>query len=152
MSESKVINLHISDDVLKEFARVGFKKQEDISILEHISSCDYCTLRYDQYIEEDLLSLPIEFTDRVVKKAKKIRNLRRNGKWQFYGYCFRVGLACACSLVLLFSIDTTKMVTSNISLKGINKEVVSESIAKKIHNIKEYFNNLEVDFNENEKE
>lgn len=143
-------NLHIINDRLREFAINGVLKDEDTKILEHISTCDFCLMRYTSIVEEDLLALPVEFKENVIEKAKATRQpLFKEKKRLFYGYCFRVGLACACSLILLFSIDTTKFV--DIGEKMNQGNFISSMFSGKVQSVKDYIINLEENLNEVEK-
>lgn len=143
-------NLHINDDRLREFAIHGIVKDEDTRILEHISTCDFCLMRYTTFVEEDLLSLPVEFKENVIEKAKELKQpLFKEKQKLFYGYCFRVGLACACSILLLFSMDIAKI--TNISDKINQLNSVTSVIDGKFQSVKDYINNLEVISNEDEK-
>jgi hypothetical protein len=143
-------NLHILNDRLREFAISGVIKDEDTKILEHISTCDFCLMRYTAIVEEDLLSLPVEFGENVIEKAKETRQpLFKEKQKLFYGYCFRVGLACACSLILLFSIDTTKFVDIGEKMNQVN--LVSSMFSGKVQSMKDYIINMEGNLNEVEK-
>lgn len=143
-------NQHINDDRLRRFAINGVAQDKDTRLLEHISSCDYCLMRYTSFVEEDLLSLPVEFKENVIEKAKELKQpLFKEKKKLFYGYCFRVGLACACSILLLFSMDITKVTNKNDKINPLNS--VTSVFEGKFQSVKDYINNLEVNFNEDEK-
>ncbi len=137
---------HINNDSLREFARNGVANEQDTSILEHISTCDFCLMRYTTIVEEDLLSLPVEFKESVIEKAKELKKPLLKEKQYFYRYCFRVGFACACSILLLFSIDTNKIM--DISDKMSHMSSVTSVFDGKFQSVKDYINNLEVNFNE----
>lgn len=143
-------NLHIVNDRLREFAINGVLKDEDTIILEHISNCDFCLMRYTAILEEDLLSLPVEFKENVIEKVKETKlPLFKEKQKLFYGYCFRVGLACACSLILLFSIDTTKFIDIGEKMNQVNS--ITSIFSGKVQSVKDYINDMEGNLNEVEK-
>lgn len=109
---------HYSNEIIYNIARKGITNQGDLEAMEHINQCEECFDRYLSYMEENLLSLPISFKEEVLETAKvtmKRKGVEEGVKKAFYRYCFRVGFACACSLVLLFSLDSP--VLSNIGTR-----------------------------------
>ncbi len=147
MSE-KNMKLHISDEKLSKLAFRGFEGEEDLINLEHITLCDECAKRYATYIEGNLISTPRDFKEEVLRKADKLNLTLLKNKWKFYGYCFRVGLACACSILLLITFDTEKFSNMTTMINMNQNQGITDTIQDKLESFRDYINNLEVKFNE----
>lgn len=150
MSENNK-NIHINDQRIRELTRKGVTVHEDMICMEHIENCDFCFQRYIASMEENLLTLPVNFKEEVIGKAVKLKPVELFSKFKFYGYCLRVSLACACSILLLFSIDSFKISSIGSIMKQVKKEDVI-FFQEKFESFNKYFNNLEVNLNEKEKE
>jgi len=142
-------NLHISDEKIRKLAVHGLEEEADLISLGHISECNECATSYANYIENNLITVPADFKEEVMHKAEGLNLTLIKNKFKFYGYCFRVGLACACSILLLVTFDTDKA-TSLANIISKNNEV-TDSIQDGLQFFNDYINNLEVKFNEKEK-
>lgn len=143
-------NLHISDEKIKKLAMHGLEEEADLISLEHITNCNECAIAYANYIENNLITVPANFKDEVMVKAERLNLTFLKNRLKFYGYCFRVGLACACSILLLLTLDMDKITSIDAIIS--KNQVVTDSIQDRIESLNDYINNWEVKFNEKEKE
>lgn len=123
MSEWDKTKQHIREEEILRLSKDGIKNQKDFDLMEHVKECDDCFHLYLSGIEENLLSLPVNFKENITGKIQKQNKIEMflsgKKKFSFYGYCFRVGLACACSIILLFSFDLSQV--SSIGSKLIER-------------------------------
>jgi|GEM_PF-6853073 len=142
---------HYSNGIIYNIARKGIANPGDLEAMEHINQCEECFETYLSCMEENLLSLPVSFKEGVLEAAKE--TMKRKGveegiKKAFYRYCFRVGFACACSLVLLFSLDSPVLSNIGARLAQTGKTGITRW-SEGWETIQDLFDNQEV---ENERE
>lgn len=111
-NEPKQINskpeAHISDLEWSRFWQDQMTPDEQATVLEHTSGCEWCSGRMAALLpEENTLTAPAYFQEETVAYVKKQTRLYRlfgGRRFRFTLYCMKVGLVAACALFLVLSV------------------------------------------------
>lgn len=92
---------HLTDLDIKRFYSHSLQHVEEMSLLEHISKCDYCAGRLSSsFPVSELLSLPPDLCSDILSAARKIPS-KKERKLDFYRYSTKVVLAMGMAISLL---------------------------------------------------
>lgn len=99
---------HISKEALNAFRYHQLSEKETEALLEHISSCDFCSELFADTIQEELVKAPGDLKANLIKAVKRpevqlAKHAREASKRvQLFLYSLKVGTAMAGALLILF--------------------------------------------------
>lgn len=103
---------HLDDELLQKFHNHALEEDTYLSILEHISSCEECSVIYsNSFTQEDNIIcsphyLKSSIMERILqdkKKAHRIQTFKKSIDYQWFTYSLKVGFAMCAALLILFS-------------------------------------------------
>lgn len=102
---------HLPKELLYHFIHGKLDDNDYLEVLEHIASCDYCTVMYADSIEEkDIIPPPHYLKTKIMAQIHKentvvtfIHKKNSSIKQQLFLYSLKVGLAACVTLFLIFS-------------------------------------------------
>jgi len=134
-------NKHLSDEMFHAFIQDQLSQDVQLSFLEHISQCDYCSEKLAYFIEPVTVSAPVDLKKNIIASSKRfdvqvIKNAKEMTKrMQLVLYSLKVGAATVGAfIVLLLFINFTNATKGTKSL-DINLNKTKQSSDFSITNV-----------------
>lgn len=93
---------HKSQEELERFFKAELTEQEQETILEHLSYCDFCALQYSEFMETHLIKAPFDMKANILENSNFNKNTSKFMRRNFYQYCAKVCIGMFTSLLLIF--------------------------------------------------
>ncbi len=118
-------NKHITTSELEDFLQDRLSPIALESLLEHISSCDYCANLLARSMEKKLVPAPVDMKINILNKSKPFnlqinKRKKKSKQMQLFKYSFQVITASLCAIILIFS--TNKMPDTTYSDRNISRK------------------------------
>lgn len=137
--------MHIEDEELKKLQKGILEPDRLVYVLEHITTCDYCTDKLMNLEVEEIIPAPAYLKDKMIKRTQmldvkaEIQIKTTSKQAQLFMYGLKTTAAVLGALLLLFSVGQFKT-TSNIEL--MNKTVSTISWSNQLNEKSNYVANI----------
>lgn len=144
--------MHIEDEVLKKFQKGTLATEELIEVLKHMETCSFCTDRWMEIEDEEMIPAPSYLKEDILKSVHKadvqvnIHLRKTSKKTELFFYSLKTTAAVLGALILLISISYVN--TSGRVMDYKDRVSTSTSISEQLNeksnevvNIMTYFSN-----------
>lgn len=144
--------MHIDEEVLKKFQKRSLGSEELIEVLKHLETCSFCTDRWMEIEDEEMVLAPSYLKEDILKRVHKadvqvnIHLKKTSKKAELFYYSLKTTAAVLGALILLISISYVN--TSNRIMDYKDRALTSTSISEQLNeksnevvNIMTYFSN-----------
>lgn len=99
---------HIDQDKLQALYNNELSVTEQIDVLTHMGSCDFCTLEFDHIVEQHrLLKAPVNMKDEILARTTSlpvtltVQSQKFSKRVQLLIYSMKISTAVVCTLLFL---------------------------------------------------
>ena len=143
-STDNILQRHLTEEDFKKWDSGSMPPEEMEFFLSHTASCDTCCEYWMAFMEqsdpETLLEPPAYLSEEILSRSKQpdlliAREISRTSKkLQLLTYSLKVCTAVACSIIMLFSINLTKLQIESASnppaISRIQAEIQAQTEAQ----------------------
>lgn len=103
--------MHIEANVFKRFQKGTLSTEETIEVLEHLDTCSFCSQRWMEIDEEEIMQAPTYMKEDILKRVHRadvqvnIHLRKTTKKTELFFYSLKTTVAVFGALILLFSIS-----------------------------------------------
>lgn len=103
--------MHIEENVLKRFQKGTLSTEETIEALKHLETCSFCSQRWMETDEEEIMQAPSYMKEDILKRVHRtdvqvnIHLRKTSKKTELFFYSLKTTAAVFGALILLFSVS-----------------------------------------------
>ncbi|MDF2543658.1 MAG: hypothetical protein K0S47_3376 [Herbinix sp.] len=159
---------HVTEEELLKFQQDIMSQEDTLKFLEHVSSCDFCSARLAESMQEHIMNSPMDLKANILKAinrpdAKLVQKAKETSRqMQLLFYSLKVGAATVGALIALLlvirSSDFSTMQDFPMSIPKTRENkhsitaILKESSDKLSNNILDFSNSImNTEVNKNDK-
>lgn len=143
---------HVEKEVLEKLYRGDLPLDEQLEVLEHISSCEYCAAAFAEVAEKmTLMKAPANLKSSIMHQAGALpvqlqtRKYALSKNMQLMLYSMKIGAAVLCSIIMLFTVDANMLHVPETTLPGRTwLSDTADKVTQSIHTFTDQFIHGEV--------